>query len=101
MQREVWQAVIFALFQEWAVGVGEDGKVGVYGDVTVGRSGSGMLDGSWNFSWDDCGVSDKEDTEVGEVMSLVGLADDIWSKSWMVKNLNAEEKILAKGWWCS
>ena len=29
----------------WAVSVGEDGKVGVRGDVTVNRSGSGMLDG--------------------------------------------------------
>ena len=41
--------------EEWAVGVGEDGKVGVYGDVTVDRSGSGMLDGGWNFIWDHCG----------------------------------------------
>ena len=48
--------------------VGEDRKVGVHGDVTVDRSGSGMLDGGWNFSWDDCAV-------VGQVMRLVGLAD--------------------------
>ena len=33
-----------------------------------------------NFSWDDCGVSDEEDLEVGEVMSLVGSADGIWSE---------------------
>ena len=49
--------------------VGEDGKVGVHGDVTVDRSGSEMLDGGWNFSWDDCGVSNEENAEVGEVMS--------------------------------
>ena len=97
MQREVWQPVIFALLQEWAVGVGEDGKVGVYGDVTVGRSGSGMLDGSWNFSWDECGVSDKEDTEVGEVMSLVGLADDIWSKVEWSKTWILRKKSWRKG----
>ena len=36
-----------------------------------------MLDGGWNFSWDDFWVSDSEDAEVGEVMSLVGLADGI------------------------
>ena len=48
--------------------VGEDRKVGVHGDVTVDKSGSGMLDGGWNFSWDDCAV-------VGQVMSLVGLTD--------------------------
>ena len=56
--------------EEWVVRVGEDGKVGVHGDVTVDRSGSEMLDGGWNFSWDDCGVSnEEEDAEVGEVMS--------------------------------
>ena len=59
------------------MGVGEDGKVGVYEDVTVDRSGSGMLDGGRNFIWDDCGVPAEEDPEVGEVMSLVGLADGI------------------------
>ena len=59
------------------MGVGEDGKVGVYEDVTVDRSGSGMLDGGWNFIWDDCGVPAEEDPEVGEVMCLVGLADGI------------------------
>ena len=32
------------------------------------------------ISWDDCGVSDEEDIEGGEVMSLVGLVDDIWSE---------------------
>ena len=47
--------------EEWTVCVGEDGKVGVHGDVRVDRSGSGVLDGDWNFSWDDCGVSDKKD----------------------------------------
>ena len=60
--------------------VGEDGKVGVHGNVTVDRSGSGVLDGGWNFSWDDCSVIDEEDAEVGEVMNLVGLADGIWSE---------------------
>ena len=29
--------------------------------------------------WDDCGVPVAEDAEVGEVMSLVDLADGIWS----------------------
>ena len=38
------------------MGVGKDGKVAVYGNVTVDRSGSWMLDGGWNFIWDDCGV---------------------------------------------
>ena len=66
--------------KEWAVGVGEDGKVGVYGDVTVDRKGSEMLGGGWNFSWDGCRVSVEEDAEVGKVMSLVGLADGIWSE---------------------
>ena len=33
--------------KEWVVGVGEDGKVGVHGDVAVDRSGRGMLDGRW------------------------------------------------------
>ena len=45
--------------------VGEDGKVGVNGDVTVDRSGSEMLDGGWNCIWDDCWVSVEEDTDVG------------------------------------
>ena len=66
--------------EEWAVRIGEVGKVGVHGNVTVDRSGSGVLDGGWNFSWDDCGVSDEEDAEVGGVMNLVGLADGIWSE---------------------
>ena len=38
------------------MGVGQDGKVGAHGDVTVDKSGSGMLDGGRNFSWDDCRV---------------------------------------------
>ena len=54
------------------MGVGEDGKVGVHRHVTVDWIRSGMQDGGWNFSWDDCWVSDEEDAEVGEVMSLVG-----------------------------
>ena len=29
---------------------------------------------------DDCRVSDEEDSEVGEVKSLVGLLDGIWSE---------------------
>ena len=49
---------------EWVVGVGKYGKVGVHGDVTVDRSESGMVDGGWNCIWDDCGVSVKEDVEV-------------------------------------
>ena len=44
--------------EEWVVGVGEDGKVGVYGDITLDRNGSGMLDGGLNISWDDLRVSD-------------------------------------------
>ena len=36
--------------EEWLVGVGEDGKVGVYEDITLDRNGSGMLDGGSNFS---------------------------------------------------
>ena len=78
--------------EEWAVFV-EDGKVGVHGDVTVDRSGSGMLDGGWNFSWDDCALSDEEYTEVDEVMSLVGLADGIWSEV----VLGGEENTWRKG----
>ena len=50
--------------EEGAVCVGDDGKVGVNGDVTVDRSGSEMLDGGWIFSWDDCGVSDADADEV-------------------------------------
>ena len=37
-----------------------------------------MLDGGWNFNWDDCKVSVEEDPEFGEVMELVDLADSIW-----------------------
>ena len=37
-----------------------------------------MLDGGWNFNWDDCEVSVEEDPEFGEVMELVDLADGIW-----------------------
>ena len=87
-----WQDVDGVAENEgWAVGVVEDRKVGVYGDVTVDRSGSGMLDGGWNFIWDDCGVPVEEDAEVGEVMSLIGLADGIWSEV----VLSDEEK----SWW--
>ena len=31
--------------KEWVVGVGEDGKLGLHGDVIVDTSGRGMLDG--------------------------------------------------------
>ena len=66
-----WQDVDGGAENEgWAVGAGEDGKVRVYGDVTVDRGGSGMLDGGWNFIWDDCGVPVEEDAEVGKVMKL-------------------------------
>ena len=36
--------------RKWGVscGIGENGKVGGHGDVTVDRSGSGILDGGWN-----------------------------------------------------
>ena len=60
---------------------------------TVNRGGSGMLDFGWNCIWDNCGVSVKEDAEVGEIMSLVGLADDIWSEV----VLSDEEKSWRKG----
>ena len=52
-----------------------------------------MVDGGWNCIWDDCGVSVEEDAEVGEVMSLVGLADGIWSEV----VLSDEEKSWRKG----
>ena len=52
-----------------------------------------MLDGGWNCIWDDCGVSVEEDAGVGEIMSLVGLADDIWSEV----VLSNEEKFWQKG----
>ena len=72
--------------------VGEDGKVGVHGwrCYSILKWRSGMLDGGWNCIWDDCRVSVEENTEVGEVMSLLGLADEIWSEvvlSEMRKNL--------------
>ena len=62
---------------EWAVSVGEDGNVVVHGDVAGDIGGSEMLNGGSKFSWDDFGVSDEEDTEVGEILSIVGLEDDI------------------------
>ena len=74
------------------MGVGKDGKSGVHGDVTVDRSGSGIVDGGWNCIWDDYWVSVEE--EVGEIMSLVGLVDDnIWSEV----VLSEEEKSWRKG----
>ena len=73
------------------MGVGEDGKVAVNGDITVDRSG--MVDGGWNCIWDDCGVSVEQDAEVGAVMSLVGLAEDIQSEV----VLSHEEKSWRKG----
>ena len=78
----------------WAVDVGEDGKVAVYGDVTVDINGSWMLDGSWNFIWDDFGVTVKEDVEVGEVMSLIGLADGIWSEVVLSVRKNLGERVM-------
>ena len=77
--------------KKWVVGVGEDGKVGVHGHVTVDRSGGGMLDGGWNCIWDDCRGSVEEDPEVAAAMTYVGLADDIWSEVVL-----SEEK---KSWW--
>ena len=56
--------------EAWDVGVGENGNVRVHRDVAGDRSG--RLDYGWNFSWDECGVSDKEDR--------VGSVDDKWSK---------------------
>ena len=73
-----WRAVGGAAENEgWTESVGEDGKVGVHEDITVDTSGNGMLDGVWNFSWDDCGVSNKEDPEVGEVTSFLCLVNNI------------------------
>ena len=43
--------------------------------------------------WADYGVSVEEDVEVGEIMNLVGLADDIWSEV----VLSDEEKSWRKG----
>ena len=43
-------------------------------------TGNGMLDGAWNFSWDDCGVSNEEDSEVGEVTSFLCLVNNIQSE---------------------
>ena len=79
--------------KDWVVSVGEDGKVGVHGDFTLDRSGSGMVDSGWNCIWDDCRVSVEEDAEVDEVMSVVGLADDIWSEV----VLSDEERSWRKG----
>ena len=89
-----WQDVDGGAENEgWAVGIWEDEKVAVYGNVTVDRSGSWMLDGGWNFIWDDCGVPVEDDAKVGEVMSLIGLADGIWSEV----VLSDEEKSWRKG----
>ena len=74
-----------------------------------GVAGS-TFDGGWGTKWwrdvsggveneewavgveqDDCRVSDEEDSEVGEVKSLVGLLDGIWSEV----VLSGEEK----SWW--
>ena len=38
-----------------------------------------MLEGGWTCIWDE-GGKDEEDAEVGEGMSLVGLAGDTWSE---------------------
>ena len=55
----------------WNVGVGEDGNVGVHGDVAGDRSGSGTLDCDWSFSWDECGVSDGKDRELVKLWALL------------------------------
>ena len=81
--------------KECVESVGEDGKVGVHGDVTVDRSGSGMLDGGWNFTWDDCGVSVEEDAEVGEVTSLVGKQKTYGQKlSWVMRKNLGERLVM-------
>lgn len=49
----------------WAVSIGEDGNIGVHGDVIGDRSE--RLGCGWNFIWDECGISDKKDGESGEV----------------------------------
>ena len=78
---------------EWVVGVGEDGKVGVHGDVTVDKSRSGMVDGGWHFFWDDCGVLVEEDAGVGEIMGFS------WFSRWHVvwSCLEWWGKVLANG----
>ena len=77
--------------KKWVVVVGEDGKVGLHGDVTVDRSWTGYVRWWLKLFWYDCGVSVEADAEAGEVMSLVGLADGIWSEV----VLSDEEK----SWW--
>ena len=56
------------------MGVGEDGKVGVHGDVTVDRNGSRMLDGGWNCIEM---TAEYQLKKMQRLVSLVGLADDI------------------------
>ena len=46
------------------MGVGEDGNVGVLGNVTGDRRGKWILDDDWNFSWDDLGVSDEKEQKL-------------------------------------
>ena len=75
------------------MGVGEDGNVGVHGDVAEDKNGSGRLDCDWVECWDECWVSDEEDREVGKVISLVGSVDGIWSEA----VLNGEENTWCKG----
>lgn len=70
-----WRDVDGVEGEGWAVGVGEDGNVGLHKDVTGDRSG--RLDCGWNVSWDECGNWDDEDTEFGEVMNWVRLVDDM------------------------
>ena len=71
------------------MGVEQDGKVEVHGDVTVDRTRIRMLDGGWNFRWDDCGVS-VEDEKVDEVMSLVGFLVSILTKFLKLKTTEME-----------
>ena len=83
---------------EWVVGVEEDGQLGVHGDIAVDRSGSGMLDGGWNFSWvGDCQVISWRKCRVWWSYDLS------WFSRWyMVRSyLEWWEKILVKGRWCS
>ena len=61
----------------------------IHRDVTLDRTRNRIVDAGGNFSWDYYSVSDEEDTEAGEVASLIGLANDIRSEV----NLNLRKTI--------
>ena len=53
-----------------------------------------MVDGGWSCIWDDCGVLVEEDVEAGEIMSLVGLADGIWSEVVLSDKEKLDERVM-------